>query len=288
MKVLVVGDLILDIYHYGRSLRDSVEGLPAIRHDRTEVSYGGAGLLVRNILRLGDRVIFFSLVGRDGFGRQASQFAHKNLRKHFIAEYQRRTTVKERFVVGGKKVLKWNRLDDRPLPHKSERKILNYLNKILPACNKLVISDYRHGLISRPLATSLIRLGKKFRKPVYVDSQLAQRTGNHRWYRGADLICLNTAEAQSIDKGLDLEQISRKLKISNVVVKLGARGSKALINGKIIRTPARRVKAIDPTGAGDAFFASLALGDFPPSKTDLQRANSWAALTTTMLGTELP
>lgn len=288
MKVLVVGDLILDIYHHGRPLQDSVEAVTTIREHHTQISYGGAGLLVRNLLQLGGEVNFVAALGSDEFANFARNFFAPHLKQFFVTELGRQTTVKERFVADGKKVLKWNHLDDRRLAKSSERKILNYLTKNLPAGDKLAISDYRHGLISRPLAASLVKLGKKFRKPVYVDSQIAQRSGNHRWYQGADLICLNKLEAQSLDKGLDLEQISRKLKVPNVVVKLGSKGSTALVRGKLIRTPARKVKAIDSTGAGDAFFASLSLGNFPPSPHDLRAANQWAALTTTKIGTELP
>ena len=200
MRNLVIGDLILDVYHYGKPLHDSVEGVPTIRKDRREVSYGGAGLLVRNILRLGGKLCFVSAVGRDAFGEVARKFNDKNLQKFFVSEPGMQTTVKERFVVGGKKVLKWNHLNEKAIGKSSEKNILSFIKKHLKFFDKLVISDYRHGLISKSLARNVIKLAKKFKKPVYVDSQIAQSQGNHEWYQGADLVCLNILEAQSIDR----------------------------------------------------------------------------------------
>ena len=181
--------------------------------------------------------------------------------------------------MNGKKVLKWNHLDNRPLNPAIQNRILLYLAKNIRGYDKLIISDYRHGLISQSFARALVALGKKFKKPVYVDSQIAQSKGNHAWYKGADLMCLNELEAKSIKDEID---------IPNIILKLGSKGSLAVIEGKKIRTPAFKVKVVDTTGAGDAFFAALVISNFPPTTSDLKRANKWAALTTTKMGTELP
>lgn len=290
-KVLVLGDLILDVYHFGMPLKDSVEGLLAIRDEREEISYGGAGLLVRHILELGGRVEFISRIGNDRFGKWARNFHHKNLRTLFIEEKGRPSTVKERFVVNDKKVLKWNHLPKRLLATSGEKQIVKFLGKNLRRFDKFVISDYRHGLISRRLARQCVRLCKKHHLPVYVDSQIAQSQGNHKWYAGADLVCLNQREALATDARFSsrniesgLKRISKILKVPNVIVKLGRLGSAAFCGGKFWQNPAHKVRAVDPTGAGDAFFALLSLAAFPPGKEALLLANIWAGLSTTTTG----
>ena len=294
-KSLVIGDLILDIYHHGTLLKDSVEGLSAMREANTEVSYGGAGLLVRSILELGGKVTFVTRLGDDAFGETVKAFTHKNLKKFFVIESGRQSVVKERFVVSGKKILKWNYLEDNPLDNAGEKKIIDFVAKHLPSFDKLIISDYRHGLISQLLAKKLVVLSKRAGKPVYLDSQVAQSKSNHHWYKGADLVCLNTKEAKGIDPKfnpknlkLALKRLSEQLKSLSVIVKLGSKGSAAFLDGHYVRMPAFKVKVKDPTGAGDAFFAVLAVASNPPTKDELKVANIWAALSTTTIGTKLP
>lgn len=294
-RLLVIGDLILDIYHYGDRLKASAEGASSFEEKFMEVSYGGAGLVVRNILHLGGRATFLSRIGKDDFGRHLQEFSHKNLKKIFIGESGRKTTVKERFVAAGEKLLKWNHLDNRELAGASERRIVNFLRRNLKSFDKLVVSDYRHGLLTKSLAKKIVQIAKQSRIPVYLDSQVSQKQANHSWYKGADLICLNQLEAASLDKKFiprnlkqSLKRLSHLLQSPNVILKLGEKGSAALCGGSYIETPAAKVKTVDATGAGDAFYAVLSLLNFPPSRAQLRLANHWAALTTTKIGTQLP
>ncbi|TSC84127.1 MAG: D-beta-D-heptose 7-phosphate kinase / D-beta-D-heptose 1-phosphate adenosyltransferase [Parcubacteria group bacterium Gr01-1014_17] len=292
--ILVIGDVILDIYHFGDHLADS-EGVAVGRDRETRHSWGGAGLLVRNLLELGQKVSFISLVGDDQWGEYEKQWTHRNLTKYFVRERVRKTVVKERFVVDGKKVFKWNSLEDKRTSPATGRRMLSLVKKILPQCRVLVISDYRHGLLSRHLATQLVTLAKKTDIPVVVDSQVSQRESNHQWYAGADVFCLNEEEARSIEPAFDaeniersLQQLSKILDSKYIVVKRGERGSVALISGAYIMSLPHKVKAVDSCGAGDAFLAALASRGFPPNEDALRFANFWAALSTTVIGAEPP
>lgn len=295
-KILIVGDLIIDAHHFGRPLSALTEGVVfGAEALRTEFSWGGAGLLVKNILALGGKVVFISRVGTDRYREYADDFTYPRLTKCFIAEPKLRMTVKERFWIGSHKVMKWNHLDNRSSRPATENSIIRMVRKFLPSCDTLVVSDYRHGLITRKLARRLVETSHQFKKPLYLDSQIGQRAGNHSWYKKSDLVCLNKKEAMSIDKKFSLNylkdslaRISKGLQVLQVVVKLGKRGSAAYISGSYLRTPAPTVKAVDPTGAGDAFLAALALSEYPPTPKSLAFANRWAAISTTAVGTELP
>ncbi len=295
-KLLVVGDVILDVYHYGAPLKISAETPTLVaRDERKTVSWGGAGLFVRNLLELGGRVNFISLLGDDEFAEHERDFSHPHLTKLFVREKGRKTTVKERFWVDGYKLLQWDHLDNRDISKETERSILEEVKKQLPECDKLLISDYRHGLLTKELAGELVNEAKKARKPIYIDSQLSQREGNLLWYRGADLFCVNLREAESVDPDFSeekllssLKRLSDILKSRHIVLKLGEKGSAAFLDGRIIKTPAYKVKAVDTTGAGDAFFAALATSAFPLSEEALIRVNRWAGLSTAILGAEPP
>jgi len=293
MKVIVIGDLIIDVYHQGKILGASVEALrflpkTVIKHEISQVSAGGAGLLVRNMLTLGGNVVFLTCVGGDSYAKEEASLFHKRLKKIVLKDPKRQTTVKERFWVAGCKVLKWDRLDNKPISPAIERKILNFAKNYIKNTDKVIISDYRHGLLTKTLARNLVRLAKTNRKPIYVDSQVAQNKTNHAWYRGADLFCFNIKEAKSIDPKFaereikkSLARLQKILQAKNVVLKLGDKGSVSLLGEKFIKTPALKVKAVDTTGAGDAFFAVLALSK-NLTERELKIANAWAGLKTTL------
>src|SRR3989338_8662001 len=85
--VLVIGDLIIDAHHfmnYG-GISQETKG-PLGLYNETKVAWGGAGLVVKNILALGGTATFISPLGEDGYAKEADLFNHKNLRKVFFNE----------------------------------------------------------------------------------------------------------------------------------------------------------------------------------------------------------
>ncbi|OGG79580.1 hypothetical protein A3A39_02455 [Candidatus Kaiserbacteria bacterium RIFCSPLOWO2_01_FULL_54_13] len=291
-RVLTIGDTIIDIHHRGVQLRSSE--VPTIRHEYAEITLGGAAFLVRNMLALGGRVTFMTLLGNDEYSTHEKKLVHKNLRKIILREKGRGSTVKKRYWAQGEKLLGWDHLDNRPLSRALERKVLAFVKRNAKQYDHIVISDYRHGLISRNLARALVKSAKTAHVPIYVDSQVAHSAANHVWYRGADLFCLNVREAEAIDSRFSERSLEKSagrlrniLKCKDLIIKLGKRGSFALIGSKRVRTPALPIKAVDDTGAGDAFFAVIALSKVLDNNA-LIRANVWAGLKTRLHGTKTP
>ncbi len=295
-NVLLIGDFILDVHHRGKAVGISGEAPVIVALDEgTDVSFGGAALVASNILALGGRVTFVFRGGEDEYAGYASRFAHQNLRARIFRDPGDKTVVKERFVVNGQKVLRWDRFATVPLSSESERSILSFVEENLEQYDKLVVSDYRHGLLTERLASSLVSLARSRKKPIYVDSQIRRDIGNHAWYRGASLICFNLKEALTICPGFDENFSEKSLRAmhegmggSDIIVKLGPRGSMGLIGGNHISAEPFCVEAIDAVGAGDAYVAALAVLDDEISESELRVANIWAALSTTISGTEPP
>ena len=101
-KILLIGDAILDIYSCGREVcKSSDSEASEVEEDKIAVSFGGAGLVASNILELGGRVIFFSVIGEDEAAKHYDNFKHSNLEKHLLIDKSRATTVKKRFWVDG-------------------------------------------------------------------------------------------------------------------------------------------------------------------------------------------
>jgi len=294
-NVLVVGDAIVDVYHEGKTLGMSAETPTLVVQDTsTSISVGGACFLVRNMLTLGGNVTFITLVGDDSYAEHLDTLNHKNLQKVIMREKSRKTTVKERFWADDYKLLSWDHLDNRPISVSTEKKIINFIKRKLDFFDKLVISDYRHGLLPQRLVNKLMQIAKERKRPVYVDSQISQRESNHLWYKGANTVCLNRREALSVDPEFNerrlrssLARIKNILRASNIILKLGEGGSASLLGKIYIKTTPREVMVKDTTGAGDAFFAVIILAP-KLGREELKIANTWAALSTTVVGTEPP
>src|SRR3989338_8257303 len=117
-RILVVCDLILDAYHHGQYLGLSVsDGVTRVGlAGASRYTWGGAGLLVRNILALGGTVSFISLLGKDDFTSRANGFTHSNLKKIFLQVPSHPTTVKERFWIDKRNSFEWHHFDNSTLP----------------------------------------------------------------------------------------------------------------------------------------------------------------------------
>ena len=168
--------------------------------------------------------------------------------KKFFHEKGRRTIVKDRFLIDGKKVLRWNRGNSDPISTRTQNSILSFLKKSMKFFDKVIISDYRHGLLTKTFAAKVLKIFRDCKKTVYVDSQVVRTGSNHRWYAGADLICLNQKEAASVypqykESNLQksLRRLAEILRTPNIVLKLGEKGSAALLEEKIDETVAYKI-----------------------------------------------
>ena len=295
-RLIVVGDLIVDEYHTGEALGLSAETPTLVaKHVARRQSLGGAALMVRNVLALGGNALFVSMIGDDAYQAVVASFAHPRLRKIIPVEAGRSTIVKSRYWVNGYKLLQWDHLDHRPPQETTVSQLLEALHRHLPDSDALIISDYRHGLVTPAFASALVEAGTRARKPVYIDSQVSQRAANHHWYSGASLFCLNEREALGVDPQYDaahlphaLNRLKELLHAQSIVLKRGAKGCCALLDDGYTEAPAANVQAVDTTGAGDAFFAALSLGPSHLTAQHLALANAWAGLSTTTLGPDPP
>jgi len=295
-RLVVVGDIIVDEYNTGEVLGISAETPTTVaKHLDMRRSLGGAALMVRNALALGGDVFFVSIHGDDDYRSDIERFEDAHLVKHMAVIPGRQTTVKSRYWVGGYKLLQWDRIDHSPVSETTMNRLLSEIRRNLSDSDALVVSDYRHGLISPSFATALVGIANQAQKPIYIDSQVSQRSANHCWYSGATLFCMNEREARGTYPEFDpanlqstLAGIKAVLKAHSIVLKRGADGCCALLGDAYVAVPAAKVQAIDTTGAGDAFLAAVSLGPVPLTAECLAFANLWAGISTTIKGPEPP
>ena len=295
-KVLLIGDTILDIYTYGTALGLSAE-TPTIVAAKREVrhSLGGAALVCRNLLELGASVDFITLMGDDAESDYVRAFRAPKLELVMIAAAGRRTTVKHRFWVDGYKLFQLDTRDDVALPQEAVERVMSEVEKRLPSADRVILSDYRHGLFAPDLVDRLKTAVRAAGKPCFVDSQVSQNASNHTLYHGGNVICLNLKEARCIDRGFapngdprGFAVLRRELGTERIVVKLGEDGAVLLDGDRVVAARARKVDVVDTTGAGDAFLAAFCLGGLDEPEASLALANAWAGLSVQIHGTVPP
>jgi rfaE bifunctional protein kinase chain/domain len=295
-RVLLLGDTILDIYTYGSAMGLSAE-TPTIVARRKEVkhSLGGAALVCRNLLELGAAVQFVTLVGTDEEAAHVRGFAAPGLTMRAVADAGRPTTVKHRFWVDGYKLFQLDQREDGAISPEIVTQVMAQVQAALAETDLVVISDYRHGLLSPQLVSDLLPRLHGAGKTVYVDSQVSQNASNHKLYRGGCVICLNLREARSIDSDFEpaldstaFAVLNRELDTDRIVIKLGEEGALFQYGIQVASARASRVTVTDTTGAGDAFLSAFCLAGQDSPEGALRLANAWAGLSVQIHGTTPP
>ncbi|MFH1593015.1 MAG: PfkB family carbohydrate kinase [Candidatus Woesearchaeota archaeon] len=293
-RVLVIGDSILDEFVYGEKIGTSLETpTPKLKHEKTDILFGGAANVVESILELGGKVSFVTVLGDDSYAKNYDGFVHKNLNFFPIKENGRKTTVKRRFWAGNEKLLQIDHLDNRDISDNSKREIIGILLREIKNSDIVLFVDQRHGMMTSDLIAKLKLLVVENGKGAIASSQISQRASNHLDYCGSYLVCMNHKEAQAVDsefsKKCGLGNLAKKLD-SNICVTLGKEGALMYLNGKEHFAEGIEVEQKeDACGAGDCFLAALSLINFEKFPQEaLYLSNCWAGLSVTTPGTRSP
>lgn len=263
-KILVVGDIMLDQYTFGEVTRISPEApVPILRKLNDKFVPGGAGNVANNAAALGANVslcgvfgddyyksILLSMFSEGGIGIQAS-----------LTSKGRPTTLKHRFVSENNHQLL--RVDAEVTDYigaKEERELLTKIEKELKNVHAVILSDYAKGLFSQNLAQAIIKLVKKFKKPILADF----KTQNKAFFKGVDVITPNLREAREMSRLAELKAVGEflvKYFDSDVIITRGEEGMSVFQgDGSSKYFPTRKIKVFDVSGAGDTVIAVVALG----------------------------
>ncbi len=293
-RVLVVGDVTLDEYLYGRATRLSREApIPVLEWLRRELILGGAANPARNIVALGSAAGLVGVVGPDPEGAQLRELlAQATIEASgLVVSPGRPTTRKTRILADDaprlpQQVARLDRLDRAPLGPAEQAAVIAALTTLIPRHDAVICSDYQLGLLTMPVVATVRDLCRAHGVRFCVDAQ-----GNSRYYTGADLFRCNNREAEAALGGPLASEDDFRAGLGRLRAELGARlvivtrGPEGLsLEGEgapYAHIPAARVSEVyDTTGAGDTFIAvatlALAAGIGPLEAARL--ANAAAAL----------
>jgi rfaE bifunctional protein kinase chain/domain len=268
-RVLVIGDVMLDSYWWGRVERISPEApVPIVNVDRKEYRPGGAANVAMNLHHLGAKPILCSVIGVDAEGDVFLRLlGEEDLSGGgIIRAHTRPTTVKTRVIGNKNQLIRIDAEEDRPLKDEEREAVINRIEKLLPEIDLILFEDYDKGVITAELIETVVRLASDANIPVAVDP----KKRNFLSYKNVTLFKPNLRELAEglkvdLDGGTPIEEISaathtlkERLGIKNALITLSDRG--VFISSKDdFLVPAHVRNIYDVSGAGDTVISVAAL-----------------------------
>lgn len=296
LRVMVIGDLMVDAYTWGKVTRISPEApVPVVNVVKRENRLGGAGNVVLNVASLGAKPLVFSVIGDDSTGSSLLDILREAGLSvdGIIQEAGRPTTVKERVIAGSQQLLRVDSETEKAISSTSVSALLAAVKAAISNVDVIIFEDYDKGVLSAGLIQEVMALAKGAGIPTVVDP----KKKNFFAYQGATLFKPNLHELRD-GLGLDSSDLSslalpatvKKFKESQnfegLFVTLSERGVYMDFRSEQVAIPAHIRQIADVSGAGDTVISiaacALAAGASPAQIAEL--ANLGGGLVCEFLG----
>jgi len=264
-KILVVGDIILDRYIWGRVNRISPEApVPIVEVSGENFLLGGAANVSHNIVSLGGKSTIVGIAGNDRPGEILTKLLEQKGIKNCVIYTSRPTTVKTRVIAHNQQVVRFDREDRGKLDGKNLSELKNKLIYEIQNHDAVIISDYKKGVVSLELVREIIKHAKPRKIFVAVDPKV----GHFHLYKDVSLITPNIQEASQAS-GIEIKDdktlikagkfLLKKIPCDAVLITRGEHGMSLFVNNKVVHVPTVAKNVYDVTGAGDTVIAVFTL-----------------------------
>ncbi len=268
-KICVVGDIIADVFIFGKPYRLSREApVVVVKHEEERIYPGSAGNTINNLLALGAHVFPLGFIGKDDAGNRLMDYfsRYKSIDREGFIRHNGETVTKTRILAGDthtskQQVIRIDKDTNRLVSKKERNLLMERLREIVPHMDALIISDYGHGAIDQKVIDYARKMADE--KIVVGDSRYSLRG-----FEGFTMITPNESEAYglcSMDEQHHIEEVGKKmLGFMGVKALLITRGNKGmslfLKSGGIHHIPiSGKDDVTDVTGAGDTVCAAVTL-----------------------------
>lgn len=268
LRILVIGDAIIDRYAYCRPMNKSTkEPIVANQFLSREDFAGGVLATANHTAQLVRKLDLVTVLGKkDAFEPFVRSKLDPRIRPRIFHRSETPTTLKERFLSEEtkQKFFEVCYLDDRPLHATEEKSVVSYLDENIGRFDLVIVNDFGHGLLTPRIIRSLCR-GAKF-LALNVQTNSANLGFNLvTKYGRADFVCIDELELRLASHSRTapiqdlVKNLSRKLSAKHVAVTRGKDGAVAYTAKEGFESaPAFSYHVVDKVGAGDAFFAYTA------------------------------
>jgi len=287
-NILVIGDLILDEYIYGKVDRISPEApVPVVWVNQQHFLPGGASNVAANLRGLGAQVSLAGIVGKDEKGEKLlSALKQKHIDTIGVTEaFNRKTSVKTRIIGGSQQVVRVDWESVEPIAPNLQRRTEDFIIKNIKRFDAVIIEDYGKGFITKDIVSCAVSQARLHKKVITVDP----KEEHFSYYAGVTAITPNRKETENAIRDIKIKstvnnlkvfsdrllnnddinaagkELLEYLKLEAVLITLGDEGMRLFEKGKQpyhIDTVAQEV--FDVSGAGDTvisvFTLALAIG----------------------------
>ncbi len=269
LRVLIVGDVMIDSYIFGKVERISPEApIPVVNVKRKEIRLGGAGNVAMNIKSLGAIPILCSVVGADSEAKDLlNLLITNNLPTEGIIQSEDRvTTVKQRVLAGWQHIVRIDSEMDSVINATEQALLVEKAKSLAESCDVIIFEDYDKGVLSEETIQQIVSFAKSKNIPTIVDP----KKRNFLNYQGTDIFKPNLKELKEglkIDfdaKNLDeikaaVVSAKEKLGVNGVFLTLSENGVFIDFQGETHHIPAHTRKITDVSGAGDTVVSIAAI-----------------------------
>ncbi len=274
-RVLVVGDVMLDQFIYGRVNRISPEApVPVLEFQREISMPGGAANVARNLTTLGSQVSLLSVIGHDEAEAKLVNLLKENRidSDHLLIDKQRHTSIKTRIIAHQQQVVRVDRETQEELPAAQTQALLDRCLKQLPRVDAVIVGDYGKGVVTQPLLDELKRHCRERGVWLSLDPKPVHQLN----LRGLSLITPNRKEAFELAGVPDgkraaeplrdakllavADKLLNELQPALLLITLGDQGMLMCQRGHApFHIPTVAQEVFDVSGAGDTVVGSFTL-----------------------------
>ena len=271
LRILVIGDVMLDAYVMGKVNRISPEApVPIVSLENEDARIGGAGNVALNLLALGAKPIICGVIGEDSSGDKLLNLFEKNgiSTDGLVKSMVRKTTVKTRVISNKQQLLRIDSESTFPLLESEEIKLNNTIQNIInQGIDGIIFEDYNKGVLTDSVIQNTIKIAKEKDIPTAVDP----KKENFLSYKGVSLFKPNLKELKEglnlnfdFNSNIDLfekgiEVLEEKLQNEISFVTLSENGVFIKNQTEKYYVPAHMRSISDVSGAGDTVIAVATL-----------------------------
>lgn len=287
IRVLVLGDLIMDAYFYGDCNRIAPEAsIPIIDVAHKQYCLGGAANAAANLKALGCEVFFCSVVGDDEVAKHAEGLLKRSDMDngYLVKDLQRQTLLKTRLATASQLLLRCDEGTTSAISVTTEKQLIQQLTTAYKLCDLVLIADYHKGVLTPGIIAAINSLLQEQPKFLAVDSKRLEYFAELR----PSLVKPNYEEAMSLlslspnshpDRATQLipfgQHLAAKTNAERIALTLDSDGVLCFEQGKLIgKFNALDIQGRHTSGAGDTFIASFMLASY--LKMDIADAAMWA------------
>ncbi len=298
VRVLCIGDIMVDRYIYGTVTRVSPEApVPVIVHDHEQVVLGAVGNVARNVSALGGNATIVSIVGGDQGGHEVNRLIAEDdrLEGRLVTVPGRPTTVKTRYIAmrRGGQLLRADHEETGPLSKDIERRLIDAVESAMATADLVLLSDYSKGVLGDAVLAATVDAAHDAGRPVVVDPKSSSLTR----YDSVDVIKPNARELEAITgiacdnddaAAASASAVLERTRIGAVLVTRSKNGMTLVERGQQPRHLRERISEVfDVSGAGDTALAALglAIGAGAPLADAARLANKACSIVVSKVGT---